>query len=118
MTPRPLKFILFFIGFTAMDIILSLFYFWAGQLSYGLLIAGSTLSLPAAIYYGEAHWHGPDPLLFVGAGVLSPLLAFLSLTPLWPLLRKKSFWIRWCLCLFWLGEIVAFGFFVPRLALR
>lgn len=117
MSLKLLKFILSLIGFATLDALFSLFYFWAGQLSYGLLIRSSSLTLLDAVYYGEVYWHGPDPLIFIGMGFLSPFMAFLSLTPLLPLLRKSPFWTRAGLCLFWLGEIVTLGFLVPRFTL-
>jgi len=111
---KILKCILSLTGFATLDALFSLFYFWAGQLSYGLLIRRSSLTLLDAVHYGEVFWHGPDPLIFIGIGFLSPFMALLSLTPFLPLLRKSPFWTRAGLCLFWLGEIVTLGFFVPR----
>ena len=116
MFQKLLRRVAFLIGFALIDAILALFYFWFAQLSYGLWITSSSLTLPVALRYGEFHWNGPGPFVFIGLGILSPLITFLPLTPLLLLFRKSPFWIRGCFCLFWLGEIAVLGFFIPRVS--
>jgi hypothetical protein len=109
-------FIAYALVFICINAFFSLFYFWSAQLSYGLLIVGSSLTLPVVIRYGEVHWHGPNAFLFVVSGILSPLITVLPYALLSPWLKKWHVWIKICLSILWLAEILALGFVIPRMS--
>lgn len=104
-------------GFIIANVLLFLLYFWFAQVHYGVLIAGSSLTLPIAIRYGEIHWHGPSLPFLVEIGVFSSLIASLSFCLLLPWLRKCSFWVAGCVCLLWLAGIALLGFSMPHFSL-
>src|ERR1700737_3816323 len=100
-----------FIAYTSIcvsvDAFFSLFYFWSALRSYSLLILGSSLTFPMGIAYGQAHWHGPDAFMLVILGMLSPLVTFLPYALLSPWLKKWRVWMKACIVLLWLAEIMA-----------
>lgn len=104
-----------FVGM-GVDAFFSLFYFWSAQRSYGLLILGSSLTFPMGIAYGQTHWHGPDAFMLVIIGILAPFVTFLPYALLSPWLKKWRVWMKFCIALLWLAEIMALGFFIPRIS--
>lgn len=98
------------------DALLCLLYFWAAMLSYSLWLSDAVLlALPVTVRTAEVHFHGPSILALSIIGILSPFITSLPFTLFWSFIRKLPTWVKYSLCIIWLGEIVALGFFVPRL---